>query len=246
MPIAFFDLDHTLLDGSNGSIAVGYMVRKGKMSPAAVMRAAWYSALYRLNRIPYMEVYRWTFRACGRFHIEELISLLDDAYAEEVLPRLFREGKERVDWHREAGHRTVIATAAGEYMAEKVRVQVGADDRIAAVAPVRDGHLTDEFEMPLPYGEGKRERAHRYAAALGIPLEECWFYSDSLADLPLLEAVGHPVAANPQRRLRKLARERGWEVLDWQRHLAGEEPAAPRRLSFAVSTLRPEGPGEAG
>jgi HAD superfamily hydrolase (TIGR01490 family) len=239
MTIAFFDLDHTLLDGSNGNIAVGYMVKKHLIGPGAVLRALWYSALYRLNRIPYMEVYRWTFRECGRFHIEDLITMLDDAYAKEVLPRLFREGKERVAWHREAGHLTVIATAAGEYMAEKVRVQVGADDRIAAMAPVRDGYLTEEFDLPLPYGEGKLERALEYAMARDTGLEDCWFYSDSLADLPLLEAVGHPVAVNPQRSLRRLAHKRGWEVLDWDRHLSGESPSVPERLSFPVSTLRP-------
>lgn len=159
MAIAFFDLDHTLLDGANGNMAMGYMVRKRLMPPSAVLRALWYTVLYKLNHIPYMEVYRWTFRECGRFHVDELISLLDEAYETSVLPNLFREGKEEVARHREAGRHTVIATAAGEYMAEKVRVQLGADAKIAAMAPFVDGYLTEDFDLPLPYGEGKLSRA---------------------------------------------------------------------------------------
>jgi HAD superfamily hydrolase (TIGR01490 family) len=240
MVIAFFDLDHTLLDGANGNMDIGYMVKKRLIGPGAVLRAVWYTILYKINRIPYMEVYRWTFRECGRYHIDDLIVLLDDVYAKDVLPKLFREGKEKISRHREKGHRVVIATAAGEYMAEKVRVQTGADDKIAAMAPVRNGHLTEEFDLPLPYGEGKLERARDYARDHGAALEECWFYSDSLADLPLLEAVGHPVAVNPQRKLRRLALRRGWPVLDWKHHLVGESPSIPTQLSLPVSGLKGE------
>jgi HAD superfamily hydrolase (TIGR01490 family) len=241
MVIAFFDLDHTLLDGANGNIAVRYMVKKGLLPWTAVLRALKYSVLYRMNRIPYMEVYRWTFEECGRYHIDDLVRMLDDGYAQGVLPRLYVEGRDRIAWHRDAGHLTVIATAAGEYMSEKVRVQLGAEDKIAATAPVRDGYLTTEFDEPLPYGEGKLERAREYARLRGTGLEDCWFYSDSVADLPLLEAVGHPVAVNPQRKLRKLAAKRGWTVLDWRVHLTGEVPSVPRELSFPVATLQREG-----
>lgn len=237
MTIAFFDLDQTLLDGNNGNMAMGYLVKKRLMKPSAVLRALWYTTLYRMNRVPYMDVYRWTFEECGRFHVDELIAMLDDAYSSRVLPNLFREGKEKVAWHRESGHHTVIATAAGEYMAEKVRVQMGADDKIAAVAPFRDGYLTVEFDLPLPYAEGKLVRAREYADKRGESLDDCWFYSDSLTDLPLLEGVGHPVAVNPQGGLRKLARERGWEVLDWKEHLQGEKPSVARELTFEVAAL---------
>jgi len=232
MPIAFFDLDHTLLKGANGNMVVRYMVRKRLLGPAALFRAARYTLLYRLNRIPYMEVYRWTFRECGKYPLPQLLSLLDEAYERYIMPSLYREGKEMIAEHRSRGHLTVIATAAGEYISEKVRVQLGADDRIAATAPVRDGFLTDELEEPLPFGPGKLQRARDYAAARGVSLDDCWFYSDSLADLPLLEAVGHPVAVNPSPGLKRLAEHRGWPVMRWREMLRGEEPAAAERLSF--------------
>ncbi len=234
MTIVFFDLDHTLLKGANGNMVVRYMVRRRLMRPGAAWRAARYTLLYRLNRIPYMEVYKWTFRECGKYPLNQLLALLDEAYERYILPCLFQEGREKIAEHKSLGHLTVIATAAGEYISEKVRVQLGADDRIAATAPVRDGRLTDELEEPIPFGEGKLWRARDYADKRGVPLEGCWFYSDSLADLPLLEAVGYPVAVNPSRGLRKLADRRGWPVLHWRKTLRGEKPAAAERLSFAT------------
>ena len=154
-PIAFFDLDHTLLDGANGNLVVKYMVKTRRLGIEAIWKAVKFTTLYRMNRLPREEVYRWTFQECGKDDIEDLIRILDEAYELYVMPRLFKEGEERVREHKLQGHRTVIATAAGEYMSEKVRVQLGADDKIAAMAPVRDGRLTDELCRPLPFGEGK-------------------------------------------------------------------------------------------
>ncbi|MGQ9475825.1 MAG: HAD family hydrolase [Actinomycetota bacterium] len=231
-PIAFFDLDHTLLDGANGNLVVAYMVKKGLLGWEAVWKALKFTFLYRLNRLPREEVYRWTFQECGKYPISELIRMLDEAYEACIMPRLFREGEACIAEHKARGHLTVIATAAGEYISEKVRVQLGADDKIAAVAPVRNGYLTDELERPLPYGEGKEQLARAYAAARRVELSECWFYSDSLADLPLLEAVGHPVAVNPQRRLRILAEERGWPVLRWRTRAGYTQPSRAVQLTF--------------
>jgi HAD superfamily hydrolase (TIGR01490 family) len=230
--IAFFDLDHTLLDGANGNLIVIYMVKRGLLGPGALGRALRYTVLYRLNRLPRDEVYRWTFRECSKYPLPELLRLLDEAYRECIMPRLFLEGAETIRMHRANGHLTVIATAAGEYISEKVRVQLGADDKIAAVADVEDGRLTDRLHLPLPYGRGKAELAARYAREHGVDLGDCYFYSDSVADLPLLEAVGHPVAVNPQRKLRRIAEMRGWPVLRWNTPAGFSEPSRAEHLTF--------------
>ncbi len=233
--IAFFDLDHTLLDGANGNLVVKYMVKTRRMGLDAVWKAIKFTTLYRLNRLPREEVYRWTFRECGKYSMEELVAMLDESYARYVMPRLFKEGAERVAEHKSKGHHTVIATAAGEYMSEKVRVQLGADGKIAAIAAVVEGRLTDKVEMPMPYGEGKEILARRYAEKRDVSLADCWFYSDSLADVPLLAAVGHPVAVNPQRALRRIAAERGWPVLIWNTPAGFTHPSTAVELSFELS-----------
>ena len=233
-PIAFFDLDHTLLDGANGNLVVKYMVKTRRMGLDAVWKAIKFTFLYRLNRLPREEVYRWTFRECGKYSMQELIAMLDESYEQYVMPRLFKEGAECVAEHKAKGHHTVIATAAGEYMSEKVRVQLGAEGKIAAIAAVVDGRLTDQVEMPMPYGEGKEILARRYAEQRGVSLEDCWFYSDSLADVPLLEAVGHPVAVNPQRAVRRIAAEKGWPVLIWHTPAGFTVPSTAVDLTFQL------------
>jgi HAD superfamily hydrolase (TIGR01490 family) len=234
-PIAFFDLDHTLLDGANGNLVVKYMVKTRRMGLDAIWKAIKFTVLYRMDRLPREEVYRWTFRECGKYDLRELVAMLDESYELYVMPRLFKEGAECVAEHKARGHHTVIATAAGEYMSEKVRMQLGADGKIAAVALVRDGRLTDELRMPMPYGEGKAILAREYAEQRGVDLADCYFYSDSLADLPLLEAVGHPAAVNPQRAVRRIAAERGWPILYWRTPAGFAEPSTAEDLTFEMS-----------
>ena len=88
---------------------------------------------------------------------------------------------------------------------------------------------TGSFNRPLCYGAGKLERAKALLNALGARLDQVAFYTDSITDLPLLEAVGHPIAVNPDARLRRVARQRGWLIEDWIGAAAPARHAAPQR-----------------
>ncbi len=230
--IAFFDVDGTLLDGSSGNMIVKYMVKEHLLGWDAVWKAIKYTTLYKLNILPYEEVYRWSFEGSANQPIEQLTALLDRVYESYLLPNFYAEGRDCIRAHSEAGDFTVIATAVGEYMAEKVRAQFGADDKICAMAPIREGRVTTDFEMPLPYGEGKLELARRMAEERGVPLSECYFYSDSASDLPLLAAVGHPVVVNPQWELRRLVKGRNWPVKRWKAHTQFAQASRAVQLSW--------------
>ncbi len=232
--IAFFDVDGTLLDGSSGNMIVKYMVKERLLGWDAVWKALKYTALYKLNLLPYEEVYRWSFEGSANQTIEELTAMLDRVYETYLLPNFYEEGRRKVREHAERGDRTIIATAVGEYMAEKVRAQFGADDKICARAPVREGRVTAELEMPLPYAEGKLELARRMAEQQGTSLADCWFYSDSASDLPLLAAVGHPVLVNPQWELRRQVKGRNWPVEKWTTHAQFESASCAVQLSWLV------------
>ena len=236
--IAFFDVDGTLLDGSSGNMIVKYMVKEHLLGWDAVWKALKYTTLYKLNILPYEEVYRWSFQASADQPIDELTAMLDRIYEAYLLPRFFEEGRRKVQEHRERGDLTVIATAVGEYMAEKVRAQFGAEEKIAAMAPIREGRVTAELEMPLPYAEGKLELARRMAETRGIPLAECYFYSDSASDYPLLEAVGHPVLVNPQWKLLRQVKGRNWPVERWKEYARFPQASRATQLSWS-----PEEPG---
>lgn len=228
--IAFFDLDHTLLDGSNGSIYAKLMVDRDMAENKTLLWITWYTILYKLNMLAPEEVYRKTLILMGRFPILDFIDFLNEGYEQHIMPRLFAGGVEVIKDHRDRGHMTVICTAAGEYIAERVRAQLGADDIIATATFVEDGRVSERMASPAAYGEGKLELARRFVSSRGVDLKDCYFYSDSASDLPLLEAVGHPVLVNPQLRLRMMVRGRGWPVIRFREHASFPEPARPRSL----------------
>lgn len=230
MKVAFFDLDHTLLDGSSGNLYARLMVREGYMKPRALFWVTWYSILYSLNRLPRREVYRKVLGTMGRYTALEMIEMMDRGFEKVIVPRLYAGGVELVRMHREMGHRTVLATAAGEYVAERVRAQVGTDDVIATPIPVDKDRITAELDGPTAFMEGKLEMAREYCLGHGVDLADCYFYSDSASDLPLLEAVGHPVLVNPKLKLKRAAKGRGWPVLLFREYAEFDRVARPGTL----------------
>ncbi len=226
--IAFFDLDHTLLDGGNGAIYARLMVKRRMAEPRTLLWIAWYTLLYKLNKLPPEEVYRKVTEIMGRHPIMGIIDFLDEGYEKYIMPRLYAGSIEVIRSHSEKDHLTVITTAAGEYVAERVRAQLGADDIIATPMYVENERISSKLAKPSAYGEGKLELARRFAAARDTDLADCYFYSDSASDLPLLEAVGNPVLVNPQLRLRLDVRGRGWPVLNFKKHASFNEPARPK------------------
>lgn len=216
--IAFFDLDHTLLDGANGTMYAVQMVKEKLMANRVLLLVVWYSVLYKLNRLPREAVYKKVVDEMGRYTVLEMISMMDRGFEQFIMPKLYAGGVEVVREHREKGHRTVIATAAGEYIAERVRAQLGADDFIATPTPIKGQHMSSEVMGPMAFMEGKLEMAVDYCAALGVDLADCWFYSDSASDLPLLDAVGHPVVVNPQLKLRHAVKDRDWPILEFKEY----------------------------
>jgi len=229
--IAFFDLDHTLLDGANGTIYAVQMVREKLMARRVLLLVIWYSILYKLNRLPREAVYKKVLDEMGRYTVLRMIELMDYGFEQFIIPKLYAGGVDIVREHRDKGHRTVIATAAGEYIAERVRAQLGADDIIATPTPIKGEHMTSEQMGPFAFMEGKLEMAKQYCADHGADLDNCWFYSDSTSDLPLLEAVGHPVLVNPQLKLRLAVRGRGWPILNFKGYASFDKVTRPARVA---------------
>jgi HAD superfamily hydrolase (TIGR01490 family) len=125
-------------------------------------------------------------------------------------------GRARVLEHQAAGHAVAIATSAVRQAALPLAEELAIEHLVCSELEVESRALTGSFERPLCYGAGKLERARVLVQSLGSSLEQAVFYTDSITDLPLLEAVGQPVAVNPDPRLRRVARRRGWPIEDWR------------------------------
>jgi phosphoserine phosphatase len=125
---------------------------------------------------------------------------------------------DEVHAHQDAGRATFIVSAAGNGVVEQLASVLGMDGGIGTRYEVdEDGAFTGRFEGPFVYGPGKVEAMREFAAGHDIDLAESYAYSDSRSDLPMLEAVGHPVAVNPDPALAEIAKREGWQVMRFER-----------------------------
>lgn len=134
-----------------------------------------------------------------------------------VLPRVYPQMLRVAYEHQDAGRPIYICTAAAHELAELLALVLGFDGGIGARSEVRDGVYTGQPHGPFTYREGKAQAMRELAVLEDIDLGESWAYSDSESDLPMLRAVGNPVAVNPDATLARIAREEGWEVLRFER-----------------------------
>jgi HAD superfamily hydrolase (TIGR01490 family) len=149
-----------------------------------------------------------------------------ELFSQLILTKSFPAGFRRVREHRALGHRTLLITGSLDFIVEPLRPLF--DDIVCATLD-RDaeGHLTGELRSAPPTGEARALTMAAYAAAEGLRLEESIAYADSASDLPMLEAVGYPVAVNPEAKLATIARKRGWHVEQWSRSPGGPRPLMP-------------------
>jgi HAD superfamily hydrolase (TIGR01490 family) len=133
-----------------------------------------------------------------------------------VEPHVADRGRIAVETHRRRGDVLAIVTGATPYTTRPLARLLGIEHVVASELEVDNrGRFTGRPALPLCYGVGKIERASRLAEARGFRLEESTFYSDSFTDLPLLEHVAEPIVVNPDARLARVARKRGWRIERW-------------------------------
>ena len=149
-----------------------------------------------------------------------------ELFSQLILTKSFPAGVRRVREHRAMGHRTVLITGSLDFVVEPLRPLF--DDIVCATLERDDeGRLTGELLSAPPTGEARALTMAAYAEAEGLRLDESIAYADSASDLPMLEAVGFPVAVNPEAKLATIARKRGWHVEQWARSPGGPRPLLP-------------------
>jgi HAD superfamily hydrolase (TIGR01490 family) len=212
---AFFDLDKTLIEGSSAIHFGRAAYRQGLMTRTQLARDLWANIQFRIrgSTDAGSEALRERIlEAIAGTRVRDLERLGHEVLA-GVLPRVYPEVLKEAYEHQDAGRRVFIVTAASQEMAELMAYVLFFDGGIGTRSEVRDGVYTGRPEGPFTYREGKAEAVRERAAEEGIDLTESFAYSDSESDLPMLRAVGHPVAVNPDAALERIAREEGWRIM---------------------------------
>lgn len=212
---AFFDLDGTLLTVNSGRLWMRRERRLGRISRWQQLQAVFYLIGYRFGLIDMRRAMRKALQTVRGLPEDTVRRWTEAWYAEQVADFAAPGAWPVIDEHRRAGERLILLTSSSPYEAEAARRHFVLDEALSTRYSVRDGRFTGDVELPLCYGAGKVLIAERAAAAHGLDLSRSTFYSDSITDLPMLERVGRPRVVAPDPRLRRLARRRGWPILDW-------------------------------
>ena len=217
MPIAFFDLDRTILGVNSGSLWVKKELREGYISRWQAARAFGWLVRYHLG-FARMDDALLTAIASLRGSEEATVRARTHAFwAEEVVGHIRPRAVEVIEGHRARGDALVLLTSSSNYLSECAGEALRLDAWLCNRFEVDEGgRYTGAPLGALCYGEGKLTHARALAEARGVDLAACAFYTDSASDLPVMWAVGRPVAVNPDPRLRREARARGWEIVDWR------------------------------
>jgi HAD superfamily hydrolase (TIGR01490 family) len=212
---AFFDLDKTLIEGSSALHFARAAYKNGMVSRSQLAKDAWANLRFRLRGSTDEGTEQLKRRVLDAIAGQRTVDLarLGPHVLAGVLPLLYREVLDEAYAHQDAGRRAYIVTAASQELADVLAHVLVLDGGIGMRAEVRDGVYTGKPAGPFTYREGKAEAIRQLAAAEGIDLAESYAYSDSESDLPMLRAVGHPVAVNPDPALQRVAREEGWRIM---------------------------------
>ncbi len=223
-PAAFFDLDKTLLIINSGSAWFRRERAEGRITALQAVEAVVWLGLYHVGMMKPEIAFGRAIKTCEGLAESDMVERCERFFREVVLPRFAPGGLAVLERHRAAGEPVVLLSSTSPYLARPVAEHLHLDGWLCTHFEVRDGAFTGELILPLCYGEGKVEHAERWAAENDVDLDASAFYTDSITDLPMLERVGRPVVVQPDGRLRRLARKRGWPIEDWSAAAASEGP----------------------
>jgi HAD superfamily hydrolase (TIGR01490 family) len=217
---AFFDLDKTLMAGSSGMQFARVAARGGVVSRRQLWGWGVEHLRYRLRgttderTTEVLRVARELITGVSAKTIERMGPEVMAA----ILPRVYPQMLEEVHAHQDAGRPTFIVSAAGNDVVETLAAVLGMEGGIGTRYEVDgEGEFTGRLDGPFVYGPGKVTAMEAFALKHDIDLAESYAYSDSLSDLPMLRAVGNPVAVNPDPPLAAIAKEEDWQVLRFER-----------------------------
>jgi HAD superfamily hydrolase (TIGR01490 family) len=216
---AFFDLDRTLMAGSSAYQFGRAAFKAGLINRRRLAADTWENIRFRMrgSTDQGMDAIKdRIFALLEGVSVRDMQRLAPDVLA-GVLPRLYPKMLAIAYGHQDAGRPVFVCTAASQEMAQLMATVLTLDGAVGTVFEARDGMYTGRGGGPFNYREGKAQAIRELAEREGIDLAASWAYSDSESDLPMLRAVGHPVAVNPDTALAKIAREEGWEILRFER-----------------------------
>lgn len=216
MPASYFDVDGTLVSTNLIPPTMYYLLNQrtplhtvGKLGKALLKAPSMVWAELQDRRL-FNEALFSVFEGMSE---DRLVTLADDVFERVLKPNLYPGAKDLVQTSLDKGHEVVIVSGALEFVVEHLAKYLGATSYIANRLEIHDLFATGKLLRPVVAGPNKATLIREHARAAGHDLDECFAYSDSYSDVPMLSIVGYPVAVNPERRLEQLAKAYHWPII---------------------------------
>lgn len=235
---AFFDLDKTVIARSSALAFTRPFYAEGLINRRSVLKSTYAQLMFLLTAADHDQVERLRAHVtdmCRGWDVEQINAIVTETLHDIVEPLVFAEAAELIASHRAQGHAVVLISASGIEMVAPIGEMLGVDEVRASRMKVVDGRYAGELEFYC-YGDAKAEAMTELAESAGYDLSASYAYSDSITDLPMLEAVGHPTAVNPDRGLRKQAADNGWPILTFDRPVALRGRLSENRTAIALAS----------
>lgn len=216
--VAFFDLDKTIIAMSSTYAYGREFMNSGLISPVEALQLSLAQATYMLagHTSEQMDNTRDQLTAMIRgWDVQQVRTIAEETMHTVVTPTIYAEARELIEYHQACGHDVIIISASVKELVEPIARELGVEKTVTTVLESEEGRFTGEV-LYYCKGSAKAQSIMELAARDNYDLAESYAYSDSFTDLPMLEAVGHPTAVNPDRALKKTALERGWEILSFK------------------------------
>lgn len=235
---AFFDLDKTIIAKSSTLAFSPKFQAGGLISRRALLRSAYAQLVFRLGGADHeqMEKIRQFMSDLVRgWDVATVREIVADTLHHVVKPLVYDEAVQLIEDHQAAGRDVIIVSTSGSEVVDPIGAMLGVDEVIATRLEEVDGKYTGEIEF-YAYAGYKAKAIKQLATERGYDLADCYAYSDSITDVPMLESVGHPVAVNPDKDLRAVAKDREWPIMVFNKPVAlrPKVPAKPALAALAV------------
>lgn len=211
--VAFIDVDGTLLAETTTFLFARILMRRGLIRRSSLLRALYHSLQHRFGRLDYGALIAYGLKSIASIPVVELERIAYENFAEHVKPRLYPGVVDHFNALRATGTPLVLVSSSPGLVIEPLRIYLSCADALTTKVVVNRGRLVGVGSGPPCYGEGKLFWAEEWAARYGLAMSEAVAYADNWSDRALLDRVGRGVVVHPGKRLARLARERGWDVV---------------------------------
>jgi HAD superfamily hydrolase (TIGR01490 family) len=213
---AFFDLDHTITSAVSGrELAIG-AYQRGLMKRSDLLSAISLSVIYKIRLVDPAKAINKMGRWVKGIMIEDLEKLSTEVSEKVLIPSIYKKAREEIKIHKDNNAGLVILSSTLAPVGSRISGYLGMDDFLCSELEADNGILTGRPLGAFCFGEEKVVRLKQYCEKNNSKLQDAWYYGDSISDLPALNTVGHPVCINPDKKLRKIAKEKDWQIYYWK------------------------------